>query len=291
MTLFVLDVHEDWIKDLITSCWDENPLNRPSFGNILSTLKAASTNPNRSLVDSMIDRLEAHSNRLEVTVAERTVQLVEEKQKMEYLLAELLPLSVVQSLKTGNRIEPETFDEVSIFFSDVVSFTRISAVGTPIDVVRMLNLMYTVFDDIASRFDVYKVATIGDAYFVASGVPTRNGNSHASEICEMAVELLASCKTLTIPHIPDEKLKLRIGIHTGPCLAGVVGVKMPRYLLFGETIDIASMMESGGECMKIHVSQSVVDILPGHKFKLEKKEEPANFKGYGLLQTYWLDVN
>ena len=135
---------------------------------------------------------------------------------------ELLPRSITDKLKRGLKVDPETFEEVTIFFSDVVSFTRISAAGTPIDVVRMLNLMYTLFDDISAKFDVYKVATIGDAYFVASGVPIRNGDQHASEICGMALALLKSVGTLTIPHIPSETLKLRIGIHSGPCLAGKI---------------------------------------------------------------------
>ena len=242
-----------------------------------------------SLVDRMITRLEAHSTRLEVIVADKTVELQEEKRVAENLLSELLPTSIVNSLKLGNKIEPETFDSVSIFFSDVVSFTSISAAGTPIDVVKMLNLMYTVFDDISSKLDVYKVATIGDAYFVASGVPIRNGGRHAVEICQMAVELLEACKTLEIPHLPGQMLRLRIGIHSGPCLAGVVGVKMPRYLLFGDTIDIASMMESGGEPMKIHVSKQVAAILPENKFKLQKRTDSVVLKGYGEMDTYWLE--
>ena len=236
----------------------------------------------------MISRLEAHSTRLEVIVAERTVELEEEKLRAELLLAELLPTSIVESLKKGIKIKPEAFDSVTIFFSDIVSFTSISAAGTPIDVVKMLNLMYTVFDDISSKLDVYKVATIGDAYFVASGVPIRNGGRHAVEICQMAVELLEACKTLEIPHLPGQMLRLRIGIHSGPCLAGVVGVKMPRYLLFGDTIDIASMMESGGEPMKIHVSKQVAAILPENKFSLQKRLKPVFLKGYGTAESYWM---
>ena len=136
------------------------------------------------------------------------------------MLAELLPRSVADKLKGGHQIAPESFDDVTIFFSDICGFTRISAAGTPIDVVRMLNLMYTLFDDIAAKFDVYKVATIGDAYFVASGVPIRNGDKHAAEICGMALELLIGVEHFPVPHLPEETLKLRIGIHSGPCVAG-----------------------------------------------------------------------
>ena len=140
---------------------------------------------------------------------------MEEKDKVEHLLLELLPKSIANDLKFGKRIAPESFEAVTIFFSDLVSFTRISAAGTPMDVVKMLNLMYTVFDDIATKYDVYKVATIGDAYFVASGVPLRNGDKHAIEISNMALSLLDACSRLPVPHLPQEMLKLRIGIHTG----------------------------------------------------------------------------
>jgi class 3 adenylate cyclase len=180
------------------------------------------------------------------------------------------------------------FESVTIFFSDIVSFTRISAAGTPIDVVQMLNMMYTTFDDISTRFDMYKVATIGDAYFVASGVPKRNGDQHASEICGLATELLAAVSTLPILHIPGETLKMRIGIHSGPCLAGVVGVKMPRYLLFGDTIDIASAMESGGESMRIHISKSTSVLLQTSQFFLQPRIGGCPVKGHDVMETFWL---
>ena len=96
----------------------------------------------------------------------RTKELQEEKVKVESLLMELLPSSVAESLKLGKTIDPENFDECSVFFSDVVGFTRISAAGTPMDVIKMLNSMYTLMDDVSAKYDVYKVATIGDAYFV-----------------------------------------------------------------------------------------------------------------------------
>ena len=156
------------------------------------------------------------------------------------LLQELLPKSIIDDLKVGKPLQPQTYEEVTIFFSDIVSFTRISAAGTPMDVVWMLNLMYTLFDDISAEFDVYKIATIGDAYFVASGVPVPNGTKHAREIAKMALALLKAIGDFIIQHLMSETLKMRIGIHTCSCVAGVVGMKTPRYLLFGDTVDTAS---------------------------------------------------
>jgi class 3 adenylate cyclase len=217
----------------------------------------------------------------------RSAELEDEKVKMEKLLQELLPQSVFHSLKMGQQVAPEVYEDVTVFFSDIVGFTRISAAGTPLQVVQMLNIMYTIFDRVSSRFDVYKVATIGDAYFVASGVPVRNVN-HAAEIGGMAIALLKAAYDCPIPHIKDENLKLRVGIHSGSCVAGVVGTKMPRYLLFGDTVDVASRMESEGLAMQIHISDVTAKHLRATDgFKVTARGI-TDVKGYGKITTYWL---
>ncbi|TTO31547.1 Heat-stable enterotoxin receptor [Bagarius yarrelli] len=122
---------------------------------------------------------------------------------------------VVRSLKETGRVEPELFDEVTIYFSDIVGFTTLCHYSTPMEVVDMLNDMYKNFDSILDSHDVYKVETIGDAYMVASGLPRRNGNRHAVDICHMALDILEFMGTFQLRHLPGIPLWIRIGVHSG----------------------------------------------------------------------------
>ncbi len=274
-------------KDLIESCWQEDTYKRLKFSQILSTIDKMYTVKNVSLVDNMIHRLESYTKKLEDRVQVRARELLEERRKVEAILSELLPKSVAEQLASGNKCDPECYENVSIFFSDIVGFTRISSDSTPIEIVLMLNAMYTMFDDIAYNFDVYKVATIGDAYMVASGVPIRNEDKHAGEICGMAVILLNAIQNFHIPHMENERLRMRIGVHTGPCVGAVIGIKMPRYLLFGDTVDIAARMESGGEAMRIHISQTTKQLVETNATFILEKRGDIDMKA-SIITTFWL---
>ncbi len=277
-------------KELIESCWEENPENRPRFSQIQASIFTINKKKNMSLIDNMVNRLEVYTTQLEDIVQERATDIVEEKNKVVHILSELLPPTVAADLALGKKVKPETFESVSVFFSDIVGFTHISAQSDAMQIVNMLNAIYTMFDDIAEHFDVYKVATIGDAYMVASGVPIRNEDKHAAEICNMALALLDAIQEFPISHLKDNHLCMRIGIHSGSCVAGLAGIKMPRYLLFGDTVDIAARMESGGEAMKIHISESTKYLVHNNNsFNVEMRGNQY-VKGQQLI-TYWLDKN
>ncbi|XP_053133430.1 atrial natriuretic peptide receptor 1 isoform X2 [Hemicordylus capensis] len=273
---------------LMQRCWAEDPQERPDFHHIKSMLRKFDKESSSNLLDTLLSRMEQYANNLEELVEERTQAYLEEKRKAEALLYQILPHSVAEQLKRGETVQAEAFDSVTIYFSDIVGFTALSAESTPMQVVALLNDLYTCFDAIIDNFDVYKVETIGDAYMVVSGLPVRNGRLHAREVSHMSLALLEAVRNFKIRHRPEQQLKLRIGIHSGPVCAGVVGLKMPRYCLFGDTVNTASRMESNGEALKIHLSAATKSILEEFGcFELEFRGE-VEMKGKGKLRTYWL---
>uniref|UniRef100_A0A8C8DJ53 Guanylate cyclase n=1 Tax=Oryzias sinensis TaxID=183150 RepID=A0A8C8DJ53_9TELE len=278
---------------LIKNCWDEDPERRPDFKKIELTLGKIFSNlhnqATETYMDNLIRRLQMYSRTLENLVEERTALYKAERDRADHLNFMLLPGPVVRSLKETGRVEPELFEEVTIYFSDIVGFTTLCHYSTPMEVVDMLNNIYKNFDSILDHHDVYKVETIGDAYMVASGLPNRNGDRHAVDIAHMALDILSFVGTFELQHLPGIPLWIRIGVHSGPCAAGVVGNKMPRYCLFGDTVNTASRMESTGLPLRIHVSQSTIKILQRTpcKFEFEQRGE-TYLKGKGKEMTYWL---
>ncbi|XP_062263690.1 guanylyl cyclase C [Platichthys flesus] len=278
---------------LIKTCWDEDPERRPDFKRIEGTLGKIFSNlhnqATETYMDNLIRRLQNYSRTLERLVEERTCLYKAERDRADRLNFMLLPGPVVRSLKETGRVEPELFEEVTVYFSDIVGFTTLCHYSTPMEVVDMLNDIYKNFDSILDHHDVYKVETIGDAYMVASGLPRRNGDRHAVDIAHMALDILSFVGTFELQHLPGIPLWIRIGVHSGPCAAGVVGNKMPRYCLFGDTVNTASRMESTGLPLRIHVSHSTISILQRTdcEFQYEQRGE-TYLKGKGKEMTYWL---
>ncbi|XP_060537120.1 atrial natriuretic peptide receptor 2-like isoform X2 [Cylas formicarius] len=284
------DTCEDEISVLMNKCWAEDPQERPDFGTLKAKLRQMNRKENEmNLLDNLLTRMEQYANNLETQVQDRTRDYLEEKHKCEELLHQLLPKSVAQQLIMGKHVVAETFNSVTIYFSDIVGFTALSAQSTPLQVVDLLNDLYSMFDCIVEQYEVYKVETIGDSYMVVSGLPERNGSKHAFEIARMSLHLLREVEKFKIRHRPETPLKLRIGIHSGPCVAGVVGLKMPRYCLFGDTVNTASRMEQNGLPLRIHVSTATKQILDEvGLFKMELRGE-VEMKGKGKVITYWLN--
>ncbi|EFO88957.1 CRE-GCY-21 protein [Caenorhabditis remanei] len=298
------------VQDTVAAAWTEDPLDRPSLYQIKRKLKPLTVGLKRTIMDNMVSIIEKLTDKLERDIAERNEELEREKEKSEMLLKMMLPEVVADSLKLGSNVSAESFENVTVFFSDCPGFVEMSATSKPIDIVQFLNDLYTCFDRIIDQFDVYKVETIADAYMVASGLPVPNGNHHAGEIASLGLALLKAIETFKIRHLPNEKVRLRIGMNSGPCVAGVVGLKvnrtilMPRYCLFGDTVNTASRMESNGIreyplppllpnplcfiALRINCSESakqVLDTLGGYEME---ERGIVEMKGKGKQMTYFV---
>jgi class 3 adenylate cyclase len=221
-------------------------------------------------------------------------QLIIEEQRSDDLLQTLLPERITAKLKqlsAGDNLIAEEFTNVSMFFSDIVGFTAYSAAISAREVVNFLNTLYTTFDHLTVLHSVLKVETIGDAYFVASGV-LENCENHAELLANFAfdcVHVLGQFKCKN-----NYKLQMRIGLHCGRVIAGVVGIKVPRYHLFGESVTIASLMESTGKPNQIQVSEPFAAQIASNSdyFLKERGGEEAEILQKTLphsMKTYWLE--
>lgn len=273
------------------SCWAYEAHQRPTSQAVGTAIKKITHGiTSEKLLDNLSRRMEHYTNNLESLVDSKLATLVEEKLRTEELVYQFVPKSIASLLKEGQSIEPEAFDCVTVFYSDIVGFTSLSSESTPMEVIDILSDLYLCFDEILERHDIYKVDTIGDAYIVASGLPERNEGKHAVEIACTALELRERLSEFKIPHQPNRKLEMRVGIHSGPCVAGIVGnLEMPKYCVFGETITIGKFMESSGIPMKIHITEESRNLLQGiDGFSIEPRVPRVNREGLPV-QTFWLE--
>nr|XP_040564426.1 LOW QUALITY PROTEIN: atrial natriuretic peptide receptor 2-like [Lepeophtheirus salmonis] len=212
----------------------------------------------------------------------------QEKKKNEKLLTELLPLPIIREMKRGLIPRPVAFSSVTIFLCDIVGFTKLASESTAQQIIQFLNSLYNLFDSRLENYDVYKVETIGDAYMVASGIPIENEN-HAPEIAKMSLDIIAKVVTFEVQHKPGYRLRIRVGIHSGDCVGGVVGSKIPHYSIFGSTVDIAGQLEALSKPMKIQISDSTKSLLEKDgTFTISSRGSPIHIKGFGSVHTYWL---
>jgi len=210
-------------------------------------------------------------------------QLQAEQERTERLLLSILPMPVAEKLKQGQQIIADSFADVTVLFADIVEFTKLSAHHTPIEIVSLLNHIFSAFDRLAQQHGVEKIKTIGDAYMAVGGLPIPRSN-HAEAIAEMAIDMLDV--VAQFQGDTYEPLTMRIGINTGPVVAGVIGTNKFIYDLWGDTVNIASRMESFGLASCIQVSSTTYNILQ-NKYSF-KERGVIPIKGKGEMTTYLL---
>jgi class 3 adenylate cyclase len=218
------------------------------------------------------------------TIRDQLASLDIEKGKSDALLLNILPAAVADRLKQDGESIADGFAQVTVLFSDIVGFTKMSDRLEPAEVVRRLNLIFSAFDAIADRLHVEKIKTIGDAYMVAGGLPDRT-DDHAEAIAEMALAMRDVLDELK-PQL-GEAVSIRVGMHTGPVVAGVIGKKKFIYDIWGDTVNTASRMESHALPGTIQLTEETANELAA-KYVVTPRGE-IDVKGKGPMKTFFLE--
>ncbi|MGF1570746.1 MAG: adenylate/guanylate cyclase domain-containing protein [Nodosilinea sp.] len=209
--------------------------------------------------------------------------LLAEKEKSEQLLLNILPLPIATRLKEQHRTIADHFADVTVLFADIVEFTQLSETLSPQELVALLNEFFSEFDRLAEHHQLEKIKTIGDAYMVVGGIPYLRAD-HAQAVADMALDMQAAVREFS--DRKRQSIRLRIGINTGPVVAGVIGTKKFIYDLWGDTVNTASRMESFGVAEQIQVTEATYHLLK-HEYDFEPRGE-IWVKGKGEIQTYFL---
>jgi len=216
---------------------------------------------------------------LEQTVKIRTAEVVKQKEKSDELLLNILPSEVAEELKEKGYTTAKSFDEVTILFSDIKGFTNVAEKLTAQELVKEINTYFSAFDNIILKYGLEKIKTIGDAYIAAGGLPEKN-SATAQNVIEAAIAMQQEVKKLKQERMISNRpyFELRIGIHTGPVVAGVVGIKKFQYDIWGDTVNLAARMEQSGVPGKINISQHTYEAMKDqfncvHRGKIEAKNK------------------
>ncbi len=223
-----------------------------------------------------------------------TMLVLVSKSQLEGILLKLMPPRAIRKLRKGETII-EKYDMVTIFFSDIVGYTKMSSEMTPAEVMKMLNDLYSRFDIEAAKHGVFKIETIGDAYIAVAGCPKKCSGPEAAQ--RMALFALDAMKIVKEYQTDDgANVCIRAGLASGPCVAGVIGTALPKYTLFGDTVNFAARMEQTSQKMKIQISPSTQRMLldaPAYDFECEERRDDSSelgveIKGKGRQYTYWV---
>jgi class 3 adenylate cyclase/CheY-like chemotaxis protein len=211
-------------------------------------------------------------------------QIKIEQEKSDKLLVNILPKSIAERLKNGESLIADDFEDSTVLFADLAGFTKLSSTISATDVVMQLNSIFSLFDGLIVKYSLEKIKTIGDCYMLAGGVP-KPLSSHADSVVKMALDMLDTIEQINTK--TNQSLKIRIGINSGPVSAGVIGKEKFIYDLWGDTVNVASRMESFGSNDKIHISKSTYSQLKdNYSFT---KRDLIEIPGKGKMQTYFLN--
>lgn len=208
--------------------------------------------------------------------------LAHEREKSDQLLLSIFPETIADKLRNSNRSVADSFENVTIFFADIVGFSQLASDKNPSELVAMLDEIFSEFDALVDKYGIEKIKTIGDSYMAVGGLPVPDAR-HCHNIADMAIEINQIIKE---KYTEKYKLQLRIGIHTGKAVAGVIGNKKFSYDLWGDSVNIASRFEASGHPEKIHITEDVKNTL-GDAYSYKDCGE-VEIKGKGMMRSYFL---
>lgn len=237
-------------------------------------------------LEELLARVATHVSlrALQRQLEESRATLAEEKRRTDELLYSMLPRSVANALREGKERTGDVFPEVTVLFCDIVDFTATASTHSPLEIFQLLGNLYTRFDALLEHHPVYKVETVGDCYMIAGGVPEPNPR-HADAVVAAALDMLDAVDGVLLPG--GAPLQLRIGINSGPVVAGVVGTRQPRFCLYGDTVNIASRIETTSTPMQVQVSATTAALLDPARWRLEERGE-IELKGRGTMRTHFV---
>ena len=219
-----------------------------------------------------------------VSQKNRLFELLQDEQiKSENLLLNILPKEIAAILKSESRTIADSYDGVSVLFADMVGFTPLSAELAPKELVELLNEAFSFFDSLLDKYGVEKIRTIGDSYMAACGLPRRRPD-HAQALVHMALEMRDYVATHTFQC--GRRVSFRIGVNSGPLIAGVIGRRKFEYDIWGDAVNVASRMESHGVGGAIQVTRATYELIQG-EFVCEPRG-PVNVKGKGEMEVWWV---
>ncbi|MBP0018596.1 MAG: HAMP domain-containing protein [Cyanobacteria bacterium SBLK] len=235
------------------------------------------------LTQDEVGKLAYSFNQMTARMQRKILQLQDERKKSEDLLLNILPQRVAEQLKAGRETIAESFSEATVLFADLVGFTSLASRIPPVELVSLLNKIFSAFDALAERYGLEKIKTIGDAYMVVGGIPVPQDN-HIEAIADLALAMQREIRLIGLQS--QRSFALRVGIHTGPVVGGVIGLKRFSYDLWGDTVNIASRMESQGVPGCIQVTEETYHRL--HDKFLFAERGTIDVKGKGKMQVYLL---
>ncbi|CAJ0958041.1 unnamed protein product, partial [Mesorhabditis belari] len=280
------------LRSIMQQCWIGKAAQRPTLSKIQDALfREFGAESKGTLMDSMIAMVDEYSNHLEEIVEQRTEEIQSLQKRTEHLLYQLLPRTVADQLREGRPVPPQLHQAVSLLAVDVCDFTTLCENSTPLQIIEMLNRLYGKFDCFVEKYQAFKVENVGDAYLLISGIPKVDHYQHLVEVCRLALKFREfALNDYKIPHHPEKKLRLKMGINSGPLASGILGIAAPRFCVFGDTVNLTFRMAATCEPDKIQVNEITARIILekfSSEFHLEERGV-VDIKGKGKQTTFYI---